>query len=147
MKKSAIKKILQIGIIVEDVNKTVKSYEEVYGIGPWKYYTLDSNVCSNMKVNGKRIDFKAEIAKCYIGELEFELIQPLDDISDYARYLKEHGEGVHHFAIEEDESYQKIINERKIPEIKSGNLGGVKICRYFDTRKDLGIITETYEIK
>ena len=34
--KPEFKQLLQIGIIVRDVNKAVRYYEEVLGMGPWE---------------------------------------------------------------------------------------------------------------
>ncbi len=99
-----------------------------------------------MKVFGERKNYTAKIAMCNVGDVEIELLQPTDDISDYSRFLKEHGEGVHHLAVQEDKAeFGKIMEARKIPEITSGIIDGFAKYQYFDTQKDLGFITETYD--
>jgi methylmalonyl-CoA/ethylmalonyl-CoA epimerase len=46
-------KFLQIGIIVENVEETIKHYEE-YGVGPWRVSPLDSNEFPDFYMNGKK---------------------------------------------------------------------------------------------
>ena len=148
MIKAAIKKILQIGIVVKDIQKSVKTYEEVYGIGPWQIFDGDvSMVVREMKVFGEKKDYSAKVAMCNVGDVEIELLQPTDDISDYSRFLKDHGEGIHHLAVKEDkDEFSGIMEARKIPEITSGIIDGFGKYQYFDTRDDLGFIAETYEL-
>jgi len=147
MKKAAIKKILQIGIVVKDIEKSVKTYEDIYGIGPWQILGSDgSTIVREMKVYGEIKNYSIKVAMCNVGDVEIELLQPIDDISDHSRFLKEHGEGIHHLAVQEDKTeFNKIIKEQKIPEITSGIIDGFGKYMYFDTRNDLGFITETYD--
>ena len=37
--KAEIKQVLQIGIVVKDLQKAMKQYWEIFGIGPWHIYT------------------------------------------------------------------------------------------------------------
>jgi len=147
MKKAAIKKILQIGIVVKDIEKSIKTYEEAYGIGPWQRLdSNDSTIVREMKVYGERKSYSLKVAMCNVGDVEIELLQPTDNISDHARFLKEHGEGIHHLAVKEDKTeFNRIIKAREIPEITSGIINGFGKFMYFDTRNDLGFITETYD--
>ena len=50
MMDTQFKKFLQIGIIVEDVEATIKHYEE-YGVGPWRVAPFDTKDLPNF---GKR---------------------------------------------------------------------------------------------
>ncbi len=149
MKKAVVKKFLQIGIVVKDVEKSVQTWEEVYGIGPWQVIGEEgSSLVTEMKVWGESRDYSAKVAICNVGDVEIELLQPTDDISDYARFLKEHGEGIHHLAVEEDKAeFNQLMNTRKIPEITSGVIDGFGKYMYFDTRGDLGFIAEIYDLE
>jgi hypothetical protein len=40
-----------------------------------------------------------DLATTMVGKVQWELIEPLDHESDYARFLAEKGEGVHHIAV------------------------------------------------
>ena len=38
-------------------------------------------------------------AETHVGDMGFELLQPLEGPSIYREWLDEHGEGLHHFAV------------------------------------------------
>ncbi|MDO5139456.1 MAG: VOC family protein [Oscillospiraceae bacterium] len=97
MMDTQFKKFLQIGIIVEDIEKTIKNYEE-YGVGPWRVAPLDSNEFLDFTMNGKKERLQDIMAFCDIWGFELELIQPISD-SPYMTWLKEHGPGMHHIAL------------------------------------------------
>jgi 4-hydroxyphenylpyruvate dioxygenase-like putative hemolysin len=48
-----------------------------------------------------------------IGRVQWELIEPLDDKSVYARFLAEKGEGVHHIALAPSSFDQAIAAQAK----------------------------------
>ena len=35
------RKVLQVGLVVRDSEATARRYWEEFGIGPWRFYTLD----------------------------------------------------------------------------------------------------------
>ena len=67
--------------------------------------------------------------------MQLELIQPLDEYSDYARHLKEHGEGhIHHISILTDnQAFRETMAERGIASVMKGHVAGVETFEYFDT--------------
>jgi methylmalonyl-CoA/ethylmalonyl-CoA epimerase len=80
-----------------------------------------------------------------IGHVEWELIEPLDDESIYARFLAEKGEGVHHIAVAApnfDETLA-IQAERGNDLVLSGVFSGVQVA-YLATDRDLGVLIEIY---
>jgi methylmalonyl-CoA epimerase len=74
-----------IGIIVRDIEKTAAIYSRAFGV----------------KVE-KVEDFKGQlkIAFLRVGDSWIELLQPLTNDDENARFLKTHGEGLHHMAFE-----------------------------------------------
>jgi 4-hydroxyphenylpyruvate dioxygenase-like putative hemolysin len=46
-----------------------------------------------------------------IGQVQLELLEPLDDESIYARFLAERGEGVHHIAVASP-TFDKTVQSR-----------------------------------
>jgi 4-hydroxyphenylpyruvate dioxygenase-like putative hemolysin len=48
-----------------------------------------------------------------VGQVQWELIEPLDDESDYARFLAEKGEGVHHIAVAPTNYDQALADQAK----------------------------------
>lgn len=147
-----IKNITQIGIVTGDLYGMVDRYQNLYGIGPWEI--MDGKVgfegeAEDLMVYGKRQDFKVSLALCMAGGVQLELIQPLDEFSDYARHLKEHGEGViHHISIVTDnQAFRKTMEERGVPSIMRGHVAGVETFEYFDTGKELGTKVEIHDLE
>ena len=146
-----MQKITQIGIVTKDLQAMVRRYEDVYGVGPWviadgeggldpKYQAVD------LTVNGERKDFGVSLAWAKVGDIEIELIQPLDDLSDYARFLKEHGEGVHHLSLVTDvNKFKETMIQRNIPQLMTGRVPGVETWMYYKTEPELGMTLEIHD--
>jgi hypothetical protein len=143
--------ITQIGIVTGDLYQMIRRYEEHYGVGPWEIF--DGNIgfkdeAENLTVYGKRQDFKVSLALCTVGNVQIEIIQPLDEYSDYARHLKKHGEGViHHISvITDNDAFREKMKERKIGSVMRGDVIGVETFEYFDTGEDLGVKIEIHDL-
>jgi methylmalonyl-CoA/ethylmalonyl-CoA epimerase len=48
---------------------------------------------------GQPVERSWRLAVATVGQVQWELIEPLDEESVYARFLAEKGEGVHHVAV------------------------------------------------
>lgn len=148
MENAAFRDIVQVAVVVRDIQSAISRYESVYRIGPWETMHLTRESASQIMVNGKPIpedeDYQVILAMTQVGNMNLELIQPLTPNSDYYHFLEEHGEGFHHVAISQNDSFFKIMEERKVPQLASATIGHTD-CVYFDTRKELGFIVETFK--
>lgn len=147
-----ITNITQIGIVTSDVYAMVDRYQNVYGIGPWEIRDGKKGFkdeAEDLTVYGKRQDFKVSLALCMAGNVQLELIQPLDEYSDYAKHLKEHGEGViHHISIITDnDAFRETMKERGIASVMRGHVVGVETFEYFDTGRDMGVKVEIHDLE
>jgi methylmalonyl-CoA/ethylmalonyl-CoA epimerase len=86
---------MQISIVVRDLDATLTTYVEEYGIGPREIYEFNPDTVSDMVPE----ETAYRIAVTMIGSVQWELVQPLDDRSVYAEFLRTKGEGVHHVAV------------------------------------------------
>ena len=79
------------------------------------------------------------LANTYVGSVQLELIEPKDDKSIYAEFLREHGEGLHHVAFGVND-YGKVIGwyEKKGEPILQGGRWNGLTYTYLDLRKDWG---------
>lgn len=84
-----IQAINHIGIVVRNIQSSQVFYIEKLGLK-----------LSAVEVNEA---YQVKIAFFPVGEVLIELIEPLNEDSAIARYLKEHGEGIHHIAFESDD--------------------------------------------
>ncbi|KKB44853.1 VOC family protein [Bacillus thermotolerans] len=145
-RKPVFTDVLQIGVVVKNINETLKTYTDKYGIGPWNVYEFNKDTVADMSIGGKRMDYAMRLALADIGGVQWELIEPLDDRSDYARFLKEHGEGIHHVALDTDsyESAVEFCEKNGISPIQYGYWGRNFRYDYRDTQDDLKCIVELY---
>jgi len=83
-------KLGQVGIVVKDIDKTMKYYERILGIGPWAVFagepTWCREKCGEVKTSGR-------IAMAQAGSVQIELIQMLEGGAVYTDLLGE-GEGL-----------------------------------------------------
>lgn len=138
-----LRRIAQISLVVRSVEETAKRCWDDFGIGPWRFKTLDPTNVSDMTVRGRRVDHAMRIAIARIGDIEWELIEPLDDRSIYAEHLRAHGDGLHHIMFDVGD-YEKATAQflrAGCPQITSGTWHGYQYA-YFDTGRALGCLTE-----
>ena len=86
----------QVALVVHDLDEAVRRWAVGLGIAPWTAYRLDPTRLKEMRYHGKEVAFSFRHALAWQGELQFELIQPLDGPSIFADHLERHGEGLHH---------------------------------------------------
>ena len=120
--------IKQVGIAVKDVIKTAENYWNILGIGPWEIRDWGSHVLYDRTYHGKPSWGRERLAHAYIGDLELELVQPVEGESIYQDWIDEHGEGLNHlkFLCDDVDEVSKILNEQGFPSLQSGHFGDPK---------------------
>ena len=98
-----------------------------------------------MQVNGKRTDYRMIVATCKKMNIDFEIIEPLDEKSIYSHFLKVYGEGIQHlnYDVYRYEEAVETLGKRGVGISLYGNLFGKHRYIYFDTACDGGHIIET----
>ena len=86
------------------------------------------------------------LALADIGSTQFEIIEPKDNKSIYAEFLKEHGEGLHHIALGTSEDYDNAMKffKAKGHSILQGGTWHDFTYTYLTTQDDLKLIAEIY---
>ena len=124
--------IVQIGIVVPSVDAVVKNYATLLGITHWNinYVDTDKGKGRNFHVGGKEVAVKAKIAWAQVGDIEPELIEPQDDTSIYAEYLRSNGPGVHHWMFATTNFVQTVNSMRStgIETLVTGELQATEIA-------------------
>ena len=91
---------MQIAIVVRDLEATIKKYVDDYGIGPWERHELAPENATGLRVYGQPVAlWRVAGASAMVGNVMWELIQPLDEQGVFARFLAEKSESVHHIAL------------------------------------------------
>jgi methylmalonyl-CoA/ethylmalonyl-CoA epimerase len=81
-----------------------------------------------------------------VGQVMWELIEPLDDDNIFARFLAEKGPGVHHVAVSTPDFDEAVAAGTATgkPLVLSGVFGGIDIA-YLPTEDDLGVPLEVFQ--
>ena len=145
MREPVFTETVQIGIVVRDLAATMQRYVDDYGIGPWDIVEFHPEDAPDLHEHGKPVGRSWRLASAMIGQVQWELIEPLDDKSDYARFLAEKGEGVHHIAVAPTNFDQALadIAKKGHEAVLSGTFSGIRVA-YLPTEQDLGVIVETF---
>jgi methylmalonyl-CoA/ethylmalonyl-CoA epimerase len=142
--KPLFQKVLQVGLVVRDSRATAQRYWEEFGIGPWRFYTIDPTNTPGMRFRGRQVKhaFRAGLAK--VGDLTLELIEPISGESVYSEHLEQRGEGLHHLAMAVDdyEDARNRLANSGFTELQAGRPYDVNDYCYLDTAEALGFITE-----
>jgi methylmalonyl-CoA/ethylmalonyl-CoA epimerase len=86
----------QCALVVHDLDAAVRIWVDRFGIGPWTGYRLGPPRLREMLYHGDQVEFTFRHALAWQGEMQFELIEPLEGPSIFADHLAIHGGGLHH---------------------------------------------------
>jgi methylmalonyl-CoA/ethylmalonyl-CoA epimerase len=143
MREPVFNETLQLGIVVRDLEATMRRYVDDYGIGPWVVYEFDAGKAEDFREYGQPVERSWRLAVATVGQVQWELIEPLDE-SVYARFLAEKGEGVHHVAVATPDFDETVAQaDRGNGVILSGEFGGASVA-YRGTDRDLGVVIEIF---
>ncbi len=142
---------MQIGIVVRDLDASLRRYVDDYGIGPWQVHEFDPEDAEDLHEYGQPVGRSGRgavtrFAIATVGRVMWELIEPLDEDSVWARFLAEKGEGVHHIAVATPNFDDAVAEQAKRGNdlVLCGTFGGVELA-YLPTDHDLGVIVEIFE--
>jgi methylmalonyl-CoA/ethylmalonyl-CoA epimerase len=145
MREPVFTETMQIGIVVRDLEATMQRYVDDYGIGPWDIVEFHPEDAPGLHEHGKPVGRSWRLASTMIGRVQWELIEPLDDESVYARFLAEKGEGVHHIALAPSNFDGAVAAqaEKGNELVLSGTFSGYRVA-YLATDRELGVIAEIF---
>ena len=85
-----IKRIDHVAVAVKDLDAALQTMETLFGLKPSKIEEI--------------ADQGVKAALIHIGDTELEFIQPIRPDTGVAKFLEAKGEGIHHIAIEVDDT-------------------------------------------
>lgn len=137
----------QIALVVRDVDATMKYWWEVLGIGPWDVRHFTPQTVRDFHVDGKRVeeDFDFICAVCWVGEVQFELVQPIKGPNIYWEHLQTKGEGLHHIKdVMPDEEIPAVLEKLAGDGYHVTQTGWIDedVHYYLNTQDDLGLVYE-----
>ena len=140
--------IVQIGLVVEDAEATARRYQALVGVEGWNVNEVDTDrgAGTGFRFGGRPVSTKAKIVWANFGGVEIELIEPQDESSIYAEFLREHGPGIHHVMLSTDDfnAAAKQLGGSGLAALAEGELQGGRF-RLYDSERMLGVIVEIAE--
>ncbi len=142
-------KVVQIGIVVRDVEKSAKNYAEFFGVEVPKIIVSETEDKAKTRYYGKPTMARVRQAFFNFENISIELLEPVDGPSTWKDFLDSKGEGFHHIAFEIKDMDDKIakLNDKGIPLSQQGRWTGGSGGRYayFESEKQLSVILELLE--
>jgi catechol 2,3-dioxygenase-like lactoylglutathione lyase family enzyme len=140
--------ISHIAVVCVDLRKTIEAYTKLLGWGPWDVYRYEPPRLHNTAVRGRPVEYTMLGAETHLGNLGFELLQPLEGPSIYEEWLDKHGEGLHHIAImlrdvDESTGLKSRFASVGAPVLMGGRIGDSIEFFYLDNEPSLKIIVES----
>lgn len=132
-----ISALSHVGIVVKDVDKTIKFLSSIWDIGPTQ--TIVYSPSKEELIVGE--PFTAKIGYINLGTVTLELVQPLKGESLWSDFLKAKGEGIQHiaFVVSNYDEVVSKVQEQGNKMVVGGVFKGKRWC-FFDTKP--GIVIE-----
>jgi catechol 2,3-dioxygenase-like lactoylglutathione lyase family enzyme len=144
-------KFHHVSVVVKDMDKAMEFYKSL-GVGPFPPLIGPEGKVTlvNKTAMGQDSDYEIDLrhAEGGIGDLAFEVIQPLEGDTPVKEFLNKKGEGIQHigFYVDDLDKEATILAEKGFKISQSGESPAVKWA-YFDTDKVGGVSIELMQKK
>ena len=142
------KVLVQVCINVHDVERTAACYADIFGFDIGEFQVTYLHDHTHATYYGKPTDARAKLTCFNIGQIQYELLQPLDDPSAWKDYLDQHGEGIHHIAFfvpKTDVTAASLVEMGYTITQQGLFTGQTGLYTYLDTDRDLAVVIELLE--
>jgi len=93
--KSSFTNMVHVGLVVKNMDQTIARLEKL-GIGPFTPRILPPDAQETYRGKAFIPSKRVAIQITHIGNIELELIQPIDGASPHQEFLNQKGEGIQH---------------------------------------------------
>lgn len=139
-----VPEITHFALVVRDLYATMDGYANTLGMDTWTVKRFEPPHLTHRTYRGEPAEFTMRIGKASVGDVAFELIEPLSGESYYTEQLDERGEGLNHiacFAFDSPEDVVETLTSAGYPVVQSGSFMGGNFW-YVDTTPALGTAFE-----
>ena len=139
-------KVTQVGIIVRDIESKARAWSEILGLPMPEIIITDPVDKAQTEYNGKSTTARAKLAFFHMGQLDVELIEPIEGPGTWKDQLDQHGDSLHHIAFEIKGIQEKIafLDSKGVPLVQRGEYTGGRYA-YLDGVSQLGTVLELLE--
>ncbi len=131
-----LRRVSHLGLAVSDLEAAIRLYEQVFGLRVAHRWVAEAD--------------RMEAASFRVGDLEIELMRPLDEDSPIGRFIARRGEGIHHIAYKVDDVADALRRAQEAgvqaidQEPRTGGDGRTRIG-FLHPRGTFGVLTELEE--
>ena len=138
--------VTQVAIIVRDIETKARAWSEILGLPMPEIIITDSVDKTQAEYKGKPTTALAKLAFFPLGQLDLELIEPVNGPSTWKDQLDQHGDSLHHIAFNIKGMKDKIayLDLKGVPLVQRGEYTGGRYA-YLDGVAQLGTILELLE--
>ena len=139
-------RITQVGIIVANIESKIKAWADVLGLPIPEIIITDKVELAMTEYKGKSTPARAKLAFFHLGQVDLELIEPIDGPSTWKDQLNQHGESLHHIAFVINGMKEKVayLDAKGLPLVQRGEYTGGRYA-YIDGINKLGTVLELLE--
>lgn len=132
------------GIVVRDLETTMKHYRDVMGIEGWQILDSEEAGVTDTTYLGKPTKHKFRVGLVNMGPVRLELIQPVEGDNICKDFLEVHGQGLHHVGHVWVKDMDKVIKEFETLGFQCLQTGRLPAGRwaYVDMTEKLGTVVE-----
>lgn len=134
--------LFQQAWVVRDLDAAAAAMQETMGCSEFTRFTMDEK----WDLRGREVRGSLSLGFCRAGDVQIELMQPLEGEGIQREFLVAHGPGFHHLAAivpDLDAGVDAARGDGFVP-VMSGGFGSVRVC-YLDTYSALGYYVELIE--
>ena len=141
------RKITQIGVLVSDIYKAMDNWMYEHEVGPWELYRHSKEKLQNVvyKEGLCSDSFEFYTAGAMMGDIQLEIMQPIQGIPFYSDCLRQKGDGLHHFKeVVPDDVFEDVLEyykEQGMEILFGGEFFGSKFY-FVDSLPRLGMLLE-----
>lgn len=142
--KIKVSELYQVGIVVRDIEISMRDYESILGISTWQVFDADPSVVSDVIYHGRPVQHRFRVALAMVGTMQLELIQPVEGDSTFGDFLNAHGDGIHHLGhvrVDNLDEAVQTLEKDGFPCLQRGSFPGIDYA-YMDLTSHLGYIIE-----
>jgi methylmalonyl-CoA/ethylmalonyl-CoA epimerase len=146
LRELKLERLVQIGIVVPDLHKTTRLLDSLFGIGPFRSVVWPDRAESKYQHRGVEEHIRISQAFVQLGQVEIELIQPIEgERNAYKQFLDHTGGGIHHilFEVNDIDPVLQTLAESGVTVLQSGT--GIRPgtrWALLDTQELLGFLVE-----
>ena len=138
--------VTQVGLIVSDIEAKARSWATILGLPVPEIIITDGVDIAQTEYKGEATPARAKLAFFNLGQVDLELIEPIDGPSTWKDQLDEHGNSLHHIAFAIKGMTEKLtyLTGKGLPLVQRGEYTGGRYA-YVDGSEQLGAVLELLE--